>query len=30
VEYEFKLQDVEKLLASMEVFIEAVMSQRRV
>ncbi len=30
MEYEFKLQDVEKLLASMEVFIEAVMSQRRV
>jgi len=30
VEYDFKLQQVDMLLAKMEVFIEAVMSQRRV
>lgn len=30
VEYNFKLQHLDELLASMEVFIEAVMSQRKV
>ena len=30
IEYNFKLQQVEELLASMETFIEAVMSKRKV